>query len=582
MMSAPQTQTSFLSAQAHREWLLFMLFAFVLIGAGIGLRDPWPADEPRFALVARQMVESGNWLIPHRGSELYADKPPLFMASQALAYELTGNWRIAFLLPSLLFAMGTLLLVYDLGRRLWNHRVGLYAAGALLATFQFVYQAKRAQIDPAETFFITLANYGLLRHLLLGADWRWYWAGCFASGLGVITKGVGIIAGLMFGPYLFARLRGWRHLGEIRGGTWRWLFGAVCFLAAVALWLVPMLVRVYTIDTPRYLAYAHDILFHQTGGRYAASWDHAQPVWFYLGVMLTSWMPLALTYPATFPAWRKQLAARDARFLLPLGWVALVLVFFSIPGGKRDVYIMPALPMMALASAPFLQEALQRRWLKRVAFAAISILGLVFLAAGVYALTRHPSRAIAYAAAHGLSNDGDRLWYLLIAIGLATLIPALVFRAQRGVHSLLCGLFGMWMLWSLWAYPLLNDVTSAAGVMRRAERLIGPRGELAMVAWREQNMFLAKWPVAEFGLDDLWRTQLSKAIVWQQHEPQRRWIFILGQAMKPCIDPSGAAYLGIANRRHWWLFRANAVAAACRNGQVPDSPDEARDRNNPE
>ena len=60
-----------MSAQSRRELLWFVLIALVVLGAGIGLRDPWPADEPRFALSAKQMVDSGNWLIPHRGSELY-------------------------------------------------------------------------------------------------------------------------------------------------------------------------------------------------------------------------------------------------------------------------------------------------------------------------------------------------------------------------------------------------------------------------------------------------------------------------------------------------------------------------------
>jgi len=230
--------------QARRELLWFLLIALVVLGAGIGLRDPWPADEPRFALSAKQMVESGNWLIPHRGSELYSDKPPTFMALQAATYELVRDWRIAFLLPSLLAALGTLLLVYDLARRLWDHRTGLYAAAALLAAFQFVYQAKRAQIDPTVTFFITLANYGLLRHFLLGPDWRAYWLGCFAAGLGVITKGVGVLALLMFAPYLVARLGHWQHVAQTERSAMRWLGGALAFIAAIALWFVPMLLAV--------------------------------------------------------------------------------------------------------------------------------------------------------------------------------------------------------------------------------------------------------------------------------------------------------------------------------------------------
>ena len=202
----------------RREFWVFMLIALVILGAGIGLRDPWPADEPRFALVAKHMVESGEWLITHRGSELYSDKPPMFMVLQAAAYELTQNWRIAFLLPSLLAALGTLLLTYDFARRQWNHRVGLWAAILVLSTFQFAYQSKRAQIDPLVTFFITLANYGLLRHFLLGPNWRAYWLGCFAAGLGVISKGVGVIALLMILPFAFARWRKWSHVAEFRGG----------------------------------------------------------------------------------------------------------------------------------------------------------------------------------------------------------------------------------------------------------------------------------------------------------------------------------------------------------------------------
>ena len=59
---------------ARRELIVFGVFALLLLGLGIGLRDPWPSDEPRFALVAKQMVESGDWLFPHRGFELYSDK----------------------------------------------------------------------------------------------------------------------------------------------------------------------------------------------------------------------------------------------------------------------------------------------------------------------------------------------------------------------------------------------------------------------------------------------------------------------------------------------------------------------------
>jgi len=575
-MSAPLPP---LDARSRRDLLLFFLIAFVVLAAGMGLRDPWPADEPRFTLVAEQMVESGEWLITHRGSELYSDKPPLFMALQAAAYELTGHWRIAFLLPSLLASLGTLFLVYDAGRRLWGTQAGLIGAAALLVTFQFVYQAKRAQIDPTVTFFITLANYGLLRHFLLGPDWRAYWLGCFAAGLGVITKGVGVLALLMFVPFLFARWRGWPGV-TAGGAAWRWLGGAAAFLVAVALWIVPMLIAVHVSDSPEHRAYMNDILFRQTAGRYTDSWDHHKPAWYYLGVIAASWLPLVLALPGLLPRWWARLRARDARFLLPLAWIVLIVLFFTLPKGKRDVYIMPALPMLALAAGPMLAEVIRQRWLRWAAFALSALLAALFLSGGIAALGGDWARANELVLQRGLPDGGRSLWHLMIAIGLAALAAVVVFRVRRAVTGLIALLAAIWLLWGFWAYPVLNASTSASDVMRRTEQLVGD-GELGLVAWKEQNLLLLDRPATDFGFLKPWHEQLAASIRWIEAAPERRWVFVLGKAMDPCVDRAKAIHVGNANRREWWLFRADAVAPACRGGQVPvigeedaDSPNE--------
>ncbi|TLY50264.1 MAG: glycosyltransferase family 39 protein [Gammaproteobacteria bacterium] len=564
----------------RREWLWLLLCAFVILAAGIGLRDPWPADEPRFALSAQQMVQSGDWLIPHRGHEIYADKPPAFMIAQAASYEITRSWRVAFLLPSLLAALGTLWLIYDLARRLWDQRTGLYAAGALLIAFQFVYQAKRAQIDPAVTFFITLANYGLLRHFLLGPNWRMYWLGCFAAGLGVITKGVGVLALFLFVPYIFARFAHWNFVAPTSRCAMRWLGGALAFLAALGLWFVPLFLAVRADPKPEYAAYLHDILVRQTAARYTDSWDHQHPFWYYVGVIATGWLPLLLALPWLLPRWRDALRARDARLLLPLVWIVLIVLFFSLPRGKRDVYILPALPLFALAAAPFLHEIVQRVWARRTALALTCLIGAGFLGAGAYFLFTHPLFARDLATQRGLANQGAALWWLLIALGAWMLGCAAYFRNARAVHGLVAGVAGLWLLWSFWAYPLLNDSSSAAGLMRHAGAMVGADAELGLVAWKEQNLLFADREVAEFGFVKPAHEQLGEAIVWQRTAPQRRWVLVLADAMTPCIERVQAQYVGHANRREWWLFRADAVAPACREGKVPAPKDsEAVDPN---
>ena|SRR5690348_15754353 len=113
-MNVLRSAREWIARSPRNQTIVFFLFALLLLAIGLGLRDPWPSDEPRFALVARQMLFSGDWLFPHRGIELYSDKPPLFMWLQAVAYWITHGWRGWFLLPSLLSAVGTLGLTYDL------------------------------------------------------------------------------------------------------------------------------------------------------------------------------------------------------------------------------------------------------------------------------------------------------------------------------------------------------------------------------------------------------------------------------------------------------------------------------------
>ena len=188
-------------------WLIGL--ACVLIGAGLGLRDPWPADEPRFALIARDMLATGDWLVPRVAADLYSQKPPMYFWLLAASMALTGSLRVGFLLPSLIAGTGTVLLVYDLLRRARGREVALAGALMLLLTFQFTWQTRQAQIDATLCFLTTLSLYGLLRHLLVAPAPGWFVAGWAAAGLGVITKGVGFLPLLALLPVGVLAARSW-------------------------------------------------------------------------------------------------------------------------------------------------------------------------------------------------------------------------------------------------------------------------------------------------------------------------------------------------------------------------------------
>lgn len=346
------------------ECLGLMLLALLLIGAGLGLRQAQNVDEERFLGVALEMLHNGSWLIPHRAGEIYGDKPPIFMWTVAFFTWLTGKPNIALYIPGLFSAVTVTAMVYDLGRRLWNQRIGRIAALLYLATYQTYSILRTGQIDSFLILFTSLGLYGLARHLLLGPAWRWYYVGCAAMGIGVITKGVGFLPALLLIPYAYAVRKDWPGVVAMPGQARKWWLGLLVILAGIAIWLLPLALSIVINGGADEIAYAREILLRQTAGRYAASWDHREPFWyFFTNVIPQYWLPLVLTLPWLVPAWRRQLKKRDGRVLVLLVWVALVVLFFCISPGKRKLYIYPALPALVLAAAPLIPWLLQR-WFK--------------------------------------------------------------------------------------------------------------------------------------------------------------------------------------------------------------------------
>ena len=552
-------------ADRRQAWIFFAI-AFAVLAAGFGLRDPWPADEPRFVLVAKQMVESGEFLFPHRGSELYPDKPPLYFWILSLAHGIIGSWRWSFLLPSLLAGLGTLACTYDLGRRLWSPRAGLWAAIAVLASFQFVYQFKRAQIDPTLVLFTTVAFYGICRHLLLGPSWRWFWGGCFAAGLGVISKGVGFLPLLALLP--FALMVRWRWQGLAALGTgngWRWAGTAPAFLAAIALWLVPVLAVGLTSGNPEHHAYLQNILVKQTAERYIDPWHHYAPPWYFLEVVAFYWLPFSLALPWLVKPWAQAWRARDARVWLPLAWALLVLAFFSASPGKRDMYILPALPALALAAAPFLGEIAGRIGFRRAVLGFVLVFSTVLVVAGAMALAGDPGFERKLVAERGLGPEGRWLWTMLAGVGATGLVAAMAWRLGGALKACALMFVLLWLGYGFVVHPVFDRENSARGLMADARALAGKDVAIGLVDWKEQNLLQAQGPVVEFGYRQPPARQLASALAWERADPARRRLLVQRSEALACLrfeDGPDAVRVGTANRREWWLVTA-AAAQGC-------------------
>ncbi len=552
--------TPFRPAPRWQMPLLAVLMVWALL-AGLGLREPMPADEPRFVLAARTMVETGQWLFPHRGLELYAEKPPTFMWLQAASYVVVRDWHVAFLLPSLLAALLTLWLSGDLARRLWGRRAVPYAVFGLFVCLQFALQAKRAQIDMVLVCMTTLSLWALLRYLLEKPS-PWLLAlGTFAAGLGTVTKGVGFLPLLVFVPWLWVRWTSPRPLPAHRGV--HALTGVTGFLLGAGVWLVPMLSVVLSSSDPALHSYAREMLLKQTGTRYANAWHHVKPAWYYLQTMLTLWLPGVLLVPWLLPAWWRRLKRIDARYTLLLGWALLVLVFFSASPGKREVYIFPMLPALAVAAAPLLPGLLCFRGVRATLWAYVSVLILVTGALGLWLMTAPPERLHALVDGRGMDmTTVAQFSRWLLGFAVVAALVAIVARRRMAV-ALVTVTAALWTAYGMGFMPAISLDSSARALMQRVGERIGPDAELAMLGWREQHLLQADRPVTDFGFKQPWVEQWQHAHAWLLEAPDRRWLFLRKDAIGPCLDPARVIDIGASNRREWILAPGRAWIAGC-------------------
>ncbi|MHC5067386.1 MAG: ArnT family glycosyltransferase [Planctomycetota bacterium] len=546
MMTTPEHP-----APTARDRLIVLAIAAVLLSVGFGLRDPWPPDEPRFVLVASEMLDSGNWLLPTRNGELYSHKPPLFMWLHMIGQAVTGGIH-AFLLPSLLSALAVVGLVHDLGSRLWGRRAGLAAVIALGLCLQFPQQALYAQIDMTLCAWTTVGLYGLVRHLLLGPAWGWGLTAFVAMGLGIITKGVGFLPSLILLPWALLLLR-----GRVRAPRpwWPWLLAPILVLLPGAL-LVWATSHAAEVD-PRHHAYLDDLLGRQTVTRYANSWHHVHWFgYFVVEVIPVLWLPLSLALPWLLPSWWRRLRRLEPRTTLLLGWIMLVVLFFSCSPGKRGVYLLPCVPALALAAAPGLVALSRQPLITGIARGvAWGLPALLIVLMPLLPLFTANNRRLALILAH-LPNLNP--WATLTTLAGVALLTAWLLRRRPALIAAGGVIASVWIVAGWGLLPQINPLKSAAPLMNALETHLQPDDQVGIVAWKEQLVLHAQRPVITFGYersgsDEEW----ADACAWLRAAPARHLLLTAPDAKRRLGADHTGTEVGRRSRRVWLLIDAS-------------------------
>jgi 4-amino-4-deoxy-L-arabinose transferase-like glycosyltransferase len=328
--------------------LLGLVWALLCL-PGLGGPSLWDIDEGNNAQVGREMLESGNWVVPTFNYDLREDKPPLLYWLQLTAFRCGGVSELTSRLPSALAALLGVLLTYELGRVLFGARVGLLAGLILASTLCFCGAAHFANPDAL------LHTCTLLSLLSFWLEYRsdrplHGLGGGLASGLAVLAKGpVGLVLPLaVVCLFLF-----WQ--GQLRRLlSWRLLFGGLVFLVVAAPWYVWV-----GLETKG--AWLAGFWYKHNTGRFLSPMEkHGGPFYYYLLVLVVGLAPWSIFLgPALWysrPAKvGDNLRQRPAlRFLL--SWMAVYLAFFSIAQTKLPNYILPLYPAAAVLLARFLER----------------------------------------------------------------------------------------------------------------------------------------------------------------------------------------------------------------------------------
>ena len=311
------------------------------------------------AQIARNMLQSGDWVTARLDGIAYLEKSPLKYWLIAISFRLFGTHDWAARIP---LALGTVLLCWVTARfAAWafGPRAGLYA-GLVLATCVGLFLFTRILIpDALLTLVIVLAMWSLLRALEEDEPHPGRWAlGMWASmGAGLLLKG--LIAAVFPVAAALLYLGVTRQLGLRK--TWvrlRPFSGIVLLLAVAAPWHVLATVRNppyfdFTLHSERgsyhgffwfYFINEHVLRFLNL--RYPRDYNTVPRLYFWLFHLL--WLyPWSVYLPAVWKLdYRRADRASRVR-LLALCWTGFILVFFTF-STTQEYYSMPCYPALAL------------------------------------------------------------------------------------------------------------------------------------------------------------------------------------------------------------------------------------------
>jgi 4-amino-4-deoxy-L-arabinose transferase-like glycosyltransferase len=321
-------------------YVLLALLCVLLFVWDLGSTPLIGLDEGLYAECSREMLVSGDYVVPTCNGKLFLDKPPLGYWLQTASMRVFGVNSFGARFPSCVAAILLVAFGVFLGSRLHGRRAGLMAGFALATAMLTAGLARLAVMDQLFSLAIAVSLGAFLLAYLEQWTRRGYLLFWAAMGASVLIKGP---AGMLLtcgivGTFLLLK----RDKGGVLRSTP--IAGVLIFFAIVVPWYA--LVQVQTHGS-----FAREFFIHQNLQRaMGEDFQHNQPFWFYLPIFLVGFFPWSVFVPL---AWSTQVRrithdASASASLFAGVWMVAVVGLFSISRSKLPSYIFPMYPAAAL------------------------------------------------------------------------------------------------------------------------------------------------------------------------------------------------------------------------------------------
>jgi len=326
-------------------WLVVFAVIYVLFASSSTL---WDRDEPRYAQVVAEMVESGDYLVPTLYGKDWIDKPILYYWVTSASVKILGKTELAMRLAPIIFTLLTGLLTYWIALKLTLKRdTALWAMIIFFSSMMTMVVATMAIIDGVAIFFVTLALAAYMHSCKFGPRIDKMLSAAVGIGGAMLAKGpIGVLpAGIMFICTFFAR-------GHIKEYKKQFIYSGLAFILGCgifALWAIPankasggVLVSMF---------FGRHIWQRMTSPMEGHGGNAILTLPFYIPVLMFTFFPWILLLPSAIKkVYKKQTFDKFAKCYI-FSWSITIFVLFSLVATKLPLYIWLIWPPLAIASA---------------------------------------------------------------------------------------------------------------------------------------------------------------------------------------------------------------------------------------